>query len=177
MGFFAVVCEQDQQFEVKVCHLNLWSLAGLFRRAFFWDVAIHVKAGPDKPLLKLSLALPFSTETGGMKDLSVLMKSQEVSELIFGTSVTISDAEIKYTKAGGSVDLVLAQVSETESDRDKKRSGSTFSYWTLVFAEPIPPSEERYMRVRFEVYNLGRTWIWKPFKSGAIIDLRVAGPS
>jgi len=174
MGFFAVVREQDQPFEVELCHLNLWSLAGLFRRAFFWDVGLQLKADDNNKLSKFSLALPFSTEPGGMKDLSASLKSPEVSELIFGTSVSISGSEIKYTKEDGIFDLVLGQISETESDREKKRSGTTFSYWNLILAEPIPPGQRRYIRVRFEVYNLGRTWIWKPFKSGAIIDLRVA---
>ncbi len=174
MGFFAVVREQDQPFEVELCHLNLWSLSGLFRRAFFWDVGLQLKADDDKQLSKLSLALPFSTESGGMKDLSDSLKSPEVSELIFGTSVSISGSEIKYVKEDGTFDLVLGQISENDSNREKKRSGTTFSYWNLILAEPIPPGQRRYIRVRFEVYNLGRTWIWKPFKSGAIIDLRVA---
>lgn len=174
MGFFAVVRDQDQPFEVELCHLNLWSLAGLFRRAFFWDVGLQLKADDDKPLSKFSLALPFSTESGGMKDLSDSLKSPGVSELIFGTSVSISGSEIKYMKGDGTVDLVLGQISEPDSDREKKRSSSTFSYWNLTLAEPIPPGQRRYIRVRFEVYNLGRTWIWKPFNSGAIIDLRVA---
>jgi len=174
MGFFAVVREQDQPFEVELCHLNLWSLSGLFRRAFFWDVGLQLKADDNKSLSKFSLALPFSTESGGMKDLSDSLKSPEVSELIFGTSVSISGSEIRYTKEDGTFDLVLGQISETDSDREKKRSGTTFSYWNLTLAEPIPVGERRYIRIRFEVYNLGRTWIWKPFKRGAIIDLRVA---
>ena len=174
MGFFAVVREQEQPFEVEVCHLNLWSLAGLFRRSFFWDVGLSLKANDHIPLSHFGLALPFSTEPGGMRDLSNSLKTPEISELVFGTSVTISGAEIKYIKEDGTVDLVLSQVSTNQSNKLKERSGKTFSFWNIKLSEPIPAGEKKYVRIRFDVYNLGRTWIWKPFKGGAILDLRVA---
>ena len=56
-------------------------------------------------------------------------------------------------------------------------SGKDFTLWNIELSNKVEADEEVYVRIRFEVDNKGRTWIWKRWllgAYGAIVDMRVS---
>src|SRR4051812_19622585 len=91
MSFFAVLREADAaSFTVHKCHINLWSLSGVFRRKLVCDVGLHVEAA-EEPIRSIELALPFMTH-GDALDLYDRMSDDAVAALIWGEHVTINRA-------------------------------------------------------------------------------------
>lgn len=176
MGFFAVLRNPDDpNFEVIHCHLNLWSLGGLLsHRRFLWDVGLRLRADENTNLSRLQLAIPFSTRGNGIDDLQAEVLNPQIAQLIFGGPVDVAGTTISY-EALNPVNVVRAP--KTQASLDMARSHLGFSIWNLQFTPAIVAGSESYVRVRFEVRHLGRTWIWKRSglaKNGALIDLRIA---
>src|SRR4029077_4017412 len=98
MGFFAVLTSPDElaaDYKIKRCHLSLWCLAGLFRRAYFWDVGLEIQVG-DNQFSNFQLALPSGT-TDRIHDIIEKVRDQKTAQMIFGKPVTISAAGVlKY---------------------------------------------------------------------------------
>lgn len=180
MGFFAVLSETETpDFEVIHCHLNLWSLGGVFKhRNFYWDVGLRLRATDQKAVSKFSLALPFGTENEDLQDLKELMINQAISELIFGGPVTIGATSDGPTIVYDELAPVqVVSIDRAASDRDSRRSVKDFSVWNLTLANQVRPNAEAYLRLRFKIRNHGRAWQWKRSlfaKYGALVDLRVA---
>ena len=173
MGFFAVLADDsDKRFKVKECHLNLWSLGGFGRRVFYWDVGLRLEADQGK-LSKFQLVIPFGTEGAGIQDLGDCLLDQNVAHLIFGKPVKIQDSNIDY----GQGPLSVGNVPRTDARLVKERSDKDVSFWSLSVSPPIESGKQAYLRVRFEIRNLGRAWKWKRSclaKVWALVDLRVA---
>jgi hypothetical protein len=176
MGFFAVLQEDtEQSFAIKKCDINLWSLAALFgRRTFFFDVGLLVEATGSKPLQNFQVGVPFGTDSKALTDLTDRMLNPKVSELIFGERVNIVPRDnIDF----GLGPVRLGRVSVHECSRDDRISGLRFSLWNLRLASPLLASQQAYLRIRFQVNTLGRTWVWKRSglaKNEALVDFRIA---
>ncbi|MBI2987638.1 MAG: hypothetical protein HYY45_12810 [Deltaproteobacteria bacterium] len=175
MGYFAVLHDPaDGPFEVAQCHLNLWCLPGLFgHHVFLWDVGLRVKAGQDKGMSKIQMALPFGTEKEGIEDLHDLLFEQRITQLIFARPVKVDGSTIDY----GLGPTNVVRVPKNETSFEKDLSGANYSFWKLNLSPHLEMGEEAYMRIRFKVRNPGRTWIWKHSgiaKYGAVVDLRIA---
>ena len=183
MGFCAVIrTTPGDDFTVAECHINLWSLAGIFkRRRFFLDVGLRLRAG-DKEVSAIELALPlgiYGKEAHGLEDLYDLMLDTNVSQLIFGGHVEVDreKSRLRYDSSTlGPREIELAALDLPSCKRNSGYSGKEFSYWLLQLNAPIRREPDTYLRVRFKVRNLGRTWIWKKSglaRNGALLDLRV----
>jgi hypothetical protein len=124
---------------------------------------------------ELELAIPFGTEVGSLSDLRTKLTNHDLLDLVFSGSATLS------TGAGPSINydgqpLILLGIDLSSSKKLSAHSDRYSSVWLIKFVGPIVHGSEAYVRLRFEVDNLGRTWIWrKSFlsKNGALIDFRV----
>ena len=181
MAFFAVVrTNPGDDFTVAECHLNLWSLAGLFRRRrFFLDVGLRLRGG-EREVSTIELALPvgiYGKEAHGLEDLYDLMLDTNISQLIFGGHVEIDRerSRLRYESSTlGAREIELATLDLPSCKRNEGYSGENFSYWMLQLNAPLRRQSDTYVRVRFKVQNLGRTWIWKKSglaRNGALLDL------
>jgi hypothetical protein len=178
MSFFAVLRDgSEDNFDVIACHLNLWSIGGLLgHKVFLFDVGLRLKNKHEKDLTKVRLAIPFGTDKESLEDLHDMLLNQSAARLIFGRPVKIDGSKIDYDTG---VQIPVAAVSSGESELKTEFSDSRrgYSLWAIKISPAIKNDEECYLRVRFEIYNLGRTWIWKRsglVKTGALVDLRVA---
>lgn len=158
MGFFAVIrdsAEAAAAFRIKECHVNLWSLGGLGRRVFTLDVGLWLEA--TRSFSAVRLAIPFGTS--GHQDLSHLMKNQQIADLIFGGPVPAEP------------------ISSYKAAKDESLSGKDHSVWNIELAQTVNPEDEVYLRVRFDISDKGRGWIWKRWllaAYGALVDVRIA---
>jgi hypothetical protein len=178
MGFFAVMRENAyDDFDVIACHLNLWSLGGLLgHRVFLFDVGLRLKNKRENGLTKVRLAIPFGTDKESLEDLHDMMLDQSAARLIFGRPVKIDDSKIDYD-SGGQIPVVSVCSGESTLSTELSDSRVGYSLWVIKISPTIKKDEESYVRIRFELRNLGRAWVWKRSgfaKTGALVDLRVA---
>jgi hypothetical protein len=182
LSFFAVLDVEDQdkrkRFTVERCHLNLWSLAGLGprRRIFVLDVGLKIKAS-SVPVRGFSLALPFGVDTySGLED---QVRTQTTAELIFDSTISYpgnGDAPREPVIRVGSDDMKILSV-QVGQKKTARLSNESLTVWDFSFITPLPAGEIGYVRLRFPIVNLGRTWQWQKAswrKSGAILDLRLS---
>jgi hypothetical protein len=154
MGFFAVARDPtDNTFEVLQCHLNLWSLGGLFgRRVFLLDIGLRIKAGGDGDVSRFQLAIPFGIDEKGYEDLYEYFIQLRIAELIFGRPVTVSASRLRieyFTNGKTSFDEInVTPISR--ADIDKKLSGKDSSFWTVNLTKPITSGLESYIRITEE---------------------------
>lgn len=176
MGFFAVLRDPDDEaFKVLECHVNLWSLAALVGRTFYWDVGLRIGSAAGKPVAKIQLALPFGTfppEEAGIEDLRDRILNPQTAHLIFGRPIKTDGETIDWGK--GRVRIV--NVPRSDAERLPNRSGRDFPFWKLKLTPPIAGQTEGYLRIRFPVKNPGRLWRWKRSlfaRNGALVDVRL----
>jgi hypothetical protein len=181
MGCFAVIGDPEEPtFKVTACHLNFWTLPGLFgRRVFLWDVGLTLETdSEEKGLSKIGLLLPFGTEPEAFKDLSEEILDPNTARLIFGKSVGVDGKVISYTGNPPRPPLKIVRVisasRDEEFEKDKRLRRANLSLWTIQFASKIKKGEKSYVRLRFRMRTVGRNWIWMGSNKGALIDIRVA---
>src|SRR2546421_9848880 len=117
MSFFAIVrTDPTNDFEVIECHLNLWSLAGLFRRRrFCLDIGLRLKAGQNQ-VSNIDIAIPlgiYGKEARGLEDLHSLLLDSNINQLIFGRQVELVGAtsKLKYNSSTlGETELELGKL-------------------------------------------------------------------
>lgn len=176
MGYFAILhATNAQPFKVLACHLNFWLLSGFPSNQFFFDVGLQLEA-EDTPVTDFELAIPFRTEDPyALSDLTNEMKSVETAELIFGTAVQVDhpNGKLTFEKRKQQQVLTLLSVNSGTGDQASKAidSGADFTVWSIKFASAIPVGEKRYVRFRFRVSGLGRTWQWGSYS--ALFNFRV----
>lgn len=171
MGTFGI--EADPPIRIDDCHINLWSLPGLLRREFLWDVGLRISLpDTDSQVSELHFLLPFGSDPSTKPvDLTADLEHEEVARLIFGRPVSVGQGRIDYGKGP----LVLTPIDPTGSELDSKRSGRWYSRWVVQLQKPIAPGTVVYLRFRFKVRGLGRLWRWKRYlgvRSGALVDIR-----
>jgi len=184
MGSFAIIQESKESLQIHNCQLNLWSLSGLFgRRIFLWDVGLVLEAsedGEDKKVSKIGLLLPFRTESDAFKDLSKEILDPSTAQLLFGKSINITQATktIEYAATSNKPPLRIVPIMnaslDVEFEKDKHLRRANLSLWILKFAAKITNGQRSYIRVRFRMQTLGRTWTWMQGRKGALVDIRVA---
>lgn len=183
MSYFAIVrAAPADDFSVIECHLNVWSLAGLFkRRMFCLDVGLRLRAGKTE-VFSIDIAVPMGTygkEAHGLRDLHSQLLDTNIDKLIFGRNVEVvgDRPRLKYESSTlGPTELELIKLDVPNCKRNEEYSGHAFSYWSIHFTSPLRNDPDSYLRMRFKVQNLGRTWIWKKSglaKNGALMDLRI----
>jgi hypothetical protein len=182
MGFFGIVRSNvGDDFEVVECHINLWALAGLFRRrCFYLDVGLRLRAR-QQGIMTFDVLLPvgvYNKDAQGIRDLYHALFDANVCQLIFGRRVEISNdsATLTYEGSDGEQALRLTQLDVPACTRVEEYSGKTFSYWRLRLNSAIRSEPDTYLRIRFVVQNCGRVWIWKRSgfaRNGALVDMRI----
>ncbi len=189
MGFFAIARDDGgASFQVKECHINLWSLPRLLGLSLFLcDVGVLLEADANSDLASLQIALPFGTASDGASDLREKLHDEKVVQLIFTkraqidtrnpvTVITLDDTAGVSGAASAPTTLNVYPVSLEYGER---RDQANFSLWKITFPNPVPQGQKAYIRVRFKVKSRGRMWSWKRASTsfthnGALIDLRIA---
>jgi hypothetical protein len=173
MGLFAVLSPQaPPAFSVDLCHINLWQLPGLGRQIFVWDVGLQLTAPPAADLESVRLALPFDADVSHAADLADVMRNQQVASLVFGSNATVVGQQL--ITGAGTFDLHPIRVPGIKVLKDL--SSKELTVCEVPFIDPIQAGQQKYIRVRFPIRNLGRVWTWRrfgPLRGGALIDLRV----
>jgi hypothetical protein len=178
VGFFGVAAIGDSEAPAAIrhCHLNLWTLGGLFGyRVCYLDVGLHLVAGAQ-PLQQFRLGLPVCTPEApdqAIDSLKGRVENPTVASLIFarkdaveGGSVLIGDERVEL------VDIDRTQCSLAATPRTKD-----FSLWTVGLVTPLQPNQSGYLRIRFHIQGSGRLWLWGRSllaRNRAIVDLRVS---
>jgi hypothetical protein len=195
MGSFAFLRKpEDPAYTIEECHINFWSLGGLFsRRIFFFDVGAMIGvAAPDINISLIHLSLPFSTlgAQSEWKDLGELMVSdRDTTQLVFGRSTRLEDGLITFDAVpavgpleaeranAGAKKLPIKLVSISEANLTVE--GKNAPYWSLTLSEPISKEntsdvgQRRYFRIRFITRNPERMWTTMNSGSVAIGDFRI----
>ncbi len=140
----------------------------MLRRAFFVDIGIALTT-KEEPLTKFQIALPFGTRAGRVKDLKRQLLNPDVASLVFGEVITVTDRTLSYKDANRAPVVLTGMFKGTKDD---DLSGKRFSYWEIELESELTPGKDAYIRLRFEVFNLGEIWTWKPLGIGAIADIR-----
>lgn len=178
MGFFGVATAggSDAPPAIKHCHLNLWTLGGLWGyRVCFLDVGLHLVAG-DEPLDEFRLGLPVCTPNSPDQALDTLkgrMENPKVASLIFAREDAVQNGSVSI----GEESVRLVDIDRTRCSLAEKPRTKDFSLWTLALVSPLQPKEAGYVRVRFHIRGAGRLWLWERSffaRNRAIVDLRVS---
>lgn len=178
MGYFALFrTATGQSFEVLQCHINVWVLAGFPSHQFFLDVGLYLEAPAGHALPAFELAVPFQTNgADALRDLTAELTNQTTAELIFGTSVAIdtNTRTLNYLKGGQGHERRLEAVVTlpTKDASEPVERASDFTLWSIKLTTPIPAGEKRYLRFRFRIAGLGRTWQWGNYD--ALFNFRVS---
>lgn len=174
MPLFAVLGEQDVVFRLRKCHLNLWALPGILRTHFYCDVGLKVSVGEGKPLSRVRILLPFGTREDGLTDLSDLIREPNVSRLIFGEPVQVTDNGVLTYR---DETLRVRSISAADKPTNSGRGRTAESLWTLKVQPAASIGSDYYLRARFEISDLSATWLWKRGlvlkRIGANVDFRV----
>jgi len=173
--FFAVLGESGVKVSLLTCHINLWALPGLLRPHFYCDVGLKFRVHGGRPIQQLRVLLPFGTSPDGFSDLSPAMRHPDVSRLVFGEPVSVSEnAVLSYRDQR----LQLLAVSGRSSPVTAGSGRTIESLWTLDLAQPATTGTTYYVRFRFLMTDLGATWLWQRglvFKRiGSKVDFRVS---
>jgi hypothetical protein len=174
MGYYAVLQPPDgKPFQVTACHLNLWVLNALGKYLFYFDVGLHI-IGKEDGVSKVHLALPFRTQVGDLKDLStILVQRPEVASLIFGVPVQVHSHTLTFHKYGKEQKYQVMGVDVGGEAGSKRINGSdTYTLWEIKLSSALQRECDSYLRVRFTLSGLGRTWLWGA--DSVLFDMRVA---
>lgn len=176
MGFFGVAAaDEGETLAIERCHINLWTLGGLFGyRVYCFDVGLLIRAN-SQPVKKLRIGLPLATAEAPQQALGSLrgaVGNPKVAALIFARedvldngSLVIEDEKVPI------LDIDRPQCEIATGPRAKH-----FSLWTLRLSPELKPGGVGYLRVRFYVRTPGRLWLWQRSflsKNRAVVDLRV----
>jgi hypothetical protein len=168
MSYFALVKPTDgKSFEVRHCHINLWSLPGVLGRKIYFDVGVHFVA-LENNVKKFDVALPLVADS--LIDISTPLRDRVTSQLIFRTES--SQGRISF---GAAKDVEISQVNEEDCKAGTKKE-SDRSLWHVSIPEVLQ-GDQRYFRIRFPVQHCGRMWNKKRhmlLNYGALLDFRVA---
>src|SRR6266702_839412 len=96
MGTFCVLQPDEKpcSIEVKDCHINVWSLDGLFgRRVLLLDVGLRLRAS-SADQQALTLVIPGETATDGPIDLVPFLRDTNTLTLIFAQPVPFANGMI-----------------------------------------------------------------------------------
>jgi hypothetical protein len=178
MGFFAILAppeaEPDTLPTIRKCHINLWSRGTLLRHRVVCDVGLDIHAPAAATVRSVTLALPFRIREGDVTDLYSKLTNPDGARLIFGEQITSTHQTIV-----GSDDHLynLRRVSTENMVSDAAWSARDLSVVRLSLREPLPAKQFAYVRMRFGIASLGRTWSWKRSgwtMNGALVDFRIA---
>ncbi|NJD28418.1 MAG: hypothetical protein FIA92_08980 [Chloroflexi bacterium] len=181
MGSFAVLHgDEDDDFIVENCHLNLWSLSGFMRRVLYFDVGIKFVA-QSHPISKFQVLLPFDVETSDVaavpsaEDISARITNERVGSLIFGEPVTAVGTTLRLAD-GSTLPVAAVKAFEKEAADAKELSRARMSLWTCRLSSRLQANTTGYVRIRFRPGRGDRTWVWGRSRRSALIDLRVNEP-
>ncbi len=177
MSLFAVLnSRQSPSPIVQDCHINIWSLGGFFgARQTVFDLGLCLKARESGPVSEFDLAIPFGTSEDSLEDLSDKLKDHVTLSLVFSGAADFS-SEPSPTITYGDESLLLRSIDPDRSCREEKQCNDQVSVWKIRLRSPIEADAPVYVRLRFLVTGLGRTWLWRKSmwaKNGAIVDFRV----
>jgi hypothetical protein len=179
VGFFAVASASGAEAKPSIerCHLNVWTLGGLFGyRVCCFDVGLKVRAG-ERPLKSLRVGLPFSTPESSNRALESLkgrMEDPTVAGLIFAREEASARSGFVALREG---EVPLLDIDRPHCEMAERPRAKHFSLWTLALTDELAAGEAGYMRVRFHIQSPGRLWLWQRSllaKNRAIVDCRVS---
>lgn len=163
--------------QIQDCHLNLWSLGGFpGRRPTLFDVGLRIKSGGDVPVSAFQIVIPFGTHSASLVDLEDKLRNELIANLIFSGRATLvvgpNGATIDYgagTVAIGRLDIARSKLLAEASD-------TSMSLWEVKLSAALPRDASTYVRMRFNIDTLGRTWLWRSSmlaRNGALVDFRI----
>lgn len=178
MGFFAVAPAGGVEAKpaIERCHLNVWTLGGLFGyRVCCFDVGLKLRAG-DSPLKAFRVGLPFSTPDStdrALESLRSRMEDRTIAGLIFAREDASPGSGLVGLREGP---VPLLDIDRANCEMAAMPRAKHFSLWTLALTDELPPGEAGYLRVRFHIQSPGRLWLWQRSlfaRNRAIVDCRV----
>ena len=146
----------------------------LGHRLFFFDVGLAIEGSDHRGASAFDLAIPFGTRAEGLSDLGQKLMNEEVLNLIFSGRAKLSASGTQSSISYGGKQFHLFSVDTGKSQLTT--STTDLSIWKIVLPNAIARDELAYLRLRFEVDCLARTWLWKRSawaKNGALVDIRV----
>lgn len=175
MGFFALLARPDTgAYDVQACHINVWSLSGLYGRPMLFDVGVRFAATSD--VKGIEVALPI--DSGKISDLSDMVTNHQHSTLIFGKDFDrASPGKLKLHSVAS--ELVVPTVNEHRCQQDPDASEKGLSVVRVSFNETTPTGSEAYVRIRFVADGVGDMWRWRRVlgrRNGLLIDFRSPDP-
>lgn len=174
----------DVRFTINGLHVNFWILptelsfqsileAVKLRRIHrcFIDIGIRFSTSGDAPPRHFDFLPPARwTISRSFYDLSDKVVDDEVSDLIFGSSVIVSGKNVTYNQSDQTIDEYVLAVDQLQDLRDGR-------YRVVIQPPPAATkSNSYYLRFRYEcgdVSQLFRSKGWGFAKRGWIFDLRV----
>jgi hypothetical protein len=177
MGTLALIrAEQDGDVRYLECHVNLWNLGGLFRRAYFFDLGLVFTPAGESVVRELAFLLPCSADGVEPTDLSQILKGSGTASLVIGARVDPDDGSFVIHEPAGAKRWKSVR-AKVELDKDLSTSelrDEKLSVWRMKLADAVQPGTQAYVRFRFRMPDPRRTWTWQMGKRTALIDLRFA---
>jgi hypothetical protein len=187
MGFVALVSPDDEaDFDVLQCHVNLWCLTHYWRRQFVCDVGARLRVHSGK-LNSIRIVTPFAVD-GDPIDLREKLEVQGLRELVFGEPLvyesdagedpvlTLSSGKMRLVRVNGS-GATATSIASVDLLTNLQRSRRAPLLWSLPFAHPLDKLDvDHYFRLRFLLGSTNEVWGWKRAawgRDGALVDLRV----
>jgi hypothetical protein len=176
MGFFALLDSPEAgTYEVIACHVNVWSLNGLFgHRPMVFDVGVRLKAQSEVGAIKLAVPIDF----GAISDLSEMLSNTDEASLIFGKDFRGGSHE--HLELGLPPQrLAILPVDAAHSGIDEAAGESGLSVVIVRLTRTLAANQEGYARVRLVADGAGEMWRWRWVmgrRNGALIDFRSPDP-
>jgi len=169
----------DGDYVVDHCHMNVWSLPGLFgHRPTLVDIGVLFEAVPGPNALK-AMEMVIPARVVKQLDLSREVANTHNAQLIFGRHFRSATGSTLTLDGSGTINVVSVAQAKDESklqritdDADRELTG------LRVELGPVPAGKA-YIRVRFVVDGTAGMWRWNKVlfrRAGAIIDFRVHDP-
>jgi hypothetical protein len=182
MGSFAILHgDEDDDFLVEACHLNLWSLSAFLRRVLYFDVGIKIVA-QARSVQRFEILLPFDIGVEvqpkgifGAEDIGDRITNERVGSLVFGESVTVSGRVLSFAP-DSSLRVLGVKSFERDETASLELAKGGMSLWKCKLSGRLNPNQVGYVRIRFHPTRGGRTWVWGRSKRTVVVDLRVNEP-
>ena len=134
-----------------------------------------MSAPNNQPVSEFELAIPFGTDENSLLDITDKLEDTSTLNLIFSGSASYSTNPVPTINYDGT-DLILRAIDLNESCRKQGCCNNQISVWKIRLASDLEPNLPIYVRMRFLITGLGRTWVWRRSlfsNNGALVDFRV----
>ena len=154
MSYFAILPKlgkTKELFRIDECHINLWSLRGVFCRIHFFDVGLLLSSSEEFESVRV--AVPFGTDEKSLRDLYECTLRDPTAKLLFGreADVQADSSTISWKTAYATRRAQAVRISEQHSKLDAELSTKNRSVWDIKLSRQIPKDTPIYIRARLEL--------------------------